>query len=59
MREYAESRQPMDVVVTSAVLRVVAEDGTLRGVTHGVGDQLTVPRSEGESLIARGNARLA
>jgi hypothetical protein len=59
MRRMARSQEPMDVVLTEPLLRIAGERGALQGISHKIGDRLTVPRAEGESMIARGTARPA
>jgi hypothetical protein len=54
MHSFARSRQPMDVVVISPLMRIVGERGELNGVTHKPGELLTLTKAEGEQLVAAG-----
>ena len=54
MHSYARSGQPMDVVVTSPLMRIVGDHGELHGSTHKPGEQLTLTKGEGEPLLAAG-----
>ena len=54
MHSYARSSAPMDVVVTSPLMRIVGERGELHGSTHKPGEQLTLTKGEGEPLVAAG-----
>jgi hypothetical protein len=53
-----EFEEQVDVLLTEAYQRIVGERGVLRSEIDLAGEQLKLPRSEADRLIARGTAEL-